>query len=758
MNHLIICREYPPAPSGGIGTYVHLISRLLAESGETVHVIGQLWEGTERAPEELCSGRLIIHRVPVQDWTSLLDPKPSPAIKSKIAKGLFNSDFYPQCFSWQAGLLAERLIEQDGIDIIEAQEYEAPLYYLQLRRALGQGPKRRPPCIVHLHSPTQFIARHNDWNIAIPAVQTAKRLEDYTIAAADALLCPSRYLASEVEAQYGLRGGTIRVLPYPVAEFPMLERDIDTWEHGTICYVGRLERRKGVIEWIDAAVSIAREYPKASFDFIGLDMLDGNRMSMQEFLARRIPRGLKNRFHFHGQKKRSMLPRLLSNARIAVVPSRWENFPYTCIEAMGSGLPVIASCNGGMTEMIEDGQTGWLANESGSGGLGEALRRALRTEPMRTAEMGRDASAAIRQICSNKKILEGQLEFRSQVVSQGATQSLRLPANLPGVINSPFCKPALRAPQIGSHEGVAVVIAGAGAGTHLHDCLRSIESQARQPVMTVVVADGSAQEIKLETLSRPRQGKLQLIYHVNGDSESAKNAGIEAVLKSGSNPLAFCFLKPEDRLNPRFIAECESVLRYCGEVGLVSCWVTNSANGDKLWTKPCPSFPYQFLDNDAVSFSAVRTEALLEAGNFRSGLSKGYEQWDLVNAVIAAGWRAVTIPDVLGYQSFGGGRARHIHGNQVDPRMRRELLKRLPDLMNSNATELMLLFESHTIQRLSGDFPTLQRHIAIMRMALYHPQWAVLHVIGKIKGKILGHTFTKLKSSRKLQSMWQEAE
>jgi hypothetical protein len=43
MKHLIVSRKFPLAPSGGIGTYTQHISQLLAESGETVHVIGQLW-------------------------------------------------------------------------------------------------------------------------------------------------------------------------------------------------------------------------------------------------------------------------------------------------------------------------------------------------------------------------------------------------------------------------------------------------------------------------------------------------------------------------------------------------------------------------------------------------------------------------------------------------------------------------------------------------------------------------------------------
>lgn len=378
MKHLIICREYPPAPGGGIGTYVFNISHLLAARGETVHVISQQWEGAGKTAEEKCGGRLIIHRVPFQDWTSFLGPKPSPLIQSREAQELFGSDFYPQCFSWVAGLLAEYLVAEEGIDIIEAQEYEAPLYYFQLRRALGFGPKRTPPCVVHLHSPTEFIAQHNDWDISHPYHLTAKRLEDYSIAAADALLCPSRYLARQVEAHYGLVDG-VQVIPYPIGGFPLLERDEDTWEHGTICYVGRLERRKGVIEWIKAAAAVAPEFPNARFEFVGTNVLGGNGLNGKEFVDRLLPKNLKHMFLFRGEQKHVALPQFLGRARMAVVPSRWENFPNTCIEAMCSGLPVIASREGGMVEMIEDNRSGWLANKPGREGLAEALKRALAT-------------------------------------------------------------------------------------------------------------------------------------------------------------------------------------------------------------------------------------------------------------------------------------------------------------------------------------------------------------------------------------------
>ena len=101
-------------------------------------------------------------------------------------------------------------------------------------------------------------------------------------------------------------------------------------------------------------------------------------LTMREVPRRNsIPAGLKNRFRILGPRPRTELTDYLRRARIAVVPSRWENFPNTCVEAMVSGLPVIATREGGMAEMIDDGRTGWLAAATTPLALEETLRRAL---------------------------------------------------------------------------------------------------------------------------------------------------------------------------------------------------------------------------------------------------------------------------------------------------------------------------------------------------------------------------------------------
>src|SRR5262245_24239515 len=69
LTHLLICREYPPAayPPGGIGTYARQIAVLLAEAGERVHIIAHRWAGAPLHREILADGRLVIHRVALDD-------------------------------------------------------------------------------------------------------------------------------------------------------------------------------------------------------------------------------------------------------------------------------------------------------------------------------------------------------------------------------------------------------------------------------------------------------------------------------------------------------------------------------------------------------------------------------------------------------------------------------------------------------------------------------------------------------------------
>ena len=719
MRHLIICPEYPPAPipPGGIGTYVRHISRLLAEAGETAHVIGPLWEGAPNRTEEACGGRLVIHRVshdePLRRGTD-------PAISMMEQAGLLPSDFRRQSFSWQAGVLAEILVDEAGIDVIEAQEYDAPLYYFLLRRTLGVGPKRQPPCVTHLHSPTEFIARNNGWDALMPDYLIAKRLEDFIISTADTLLCPSRYLARNVEAHYGLGPNSVSVIPLPIGDTPVIERAGAVWSEGSICYFGRLEPRKGVIEWVDAAVAVAGEHPSAQFEFIGADLPYTSKLTVRQYVEGKIPDRLKPRFRFHGSMPRAKLFRFLGQARMAVVPSRWENFPNTCVEAMCSGLPVIVSPEGGMAEMVRDGETGWLAGNARSDGLATALRRALATLPSRIEEMGRQATMDIHRMCDNGKIVESHIDFRRRVLDRGANRSLRLPVNLPWAARPLFDDSARRAPRSSSAKGLAYIVDGINGAGSSDNCLKSIEQQTRAPAAAVLVKESPHSDGVRKALRSAYRVRWEVCEGRSGSPAKSKNIGIEMVLSTGADPVAFVFLDAADRLDPRFAETCESVFRHCPEVGLVSSWMQCDGNGSRFVIRPCPAFPYQLLSDETSPATAVRTEALKETGLFRCELNSGFEHWDLVNAVMASGWIAVTFPALLVGREGTPDRTSRSSLPAEHGRMRREMLARVPDVVARDSREIVRLLESRIQQlesfsRFDAGRPSFAAGIQILR-------------------------------------------
>jgi glycosyltransferase involved in cell wall biosynthesis len=725
MKHLMICREYPPAPGGGIGVYCARMSRLLAERGETVHVISQLWDGAEKKIEKQCNERLIVHRLPYDDWTSLRPGRRHPALKSAIERNLFDSTFPPQYFAWAVALFAEKLIESEGIEVIEGSDYEAPLYYLQLRRALGMGPANKPPCFVHLHSPTEFIAQHNNWDSRQPSVVAAKQLEEFSIRMADGLLCPSRYLTDQVETHYGLQKGSVKTVPYPIGECKLLTRDKETWKSGLITYVGRLEGRKGVVEFVDAAISIARLHPEAHFAFIGADTFDATNRSVRQRLEKSIPRGLKNRFRFYGKLGQKSVFQLLGKSRLAVVPSRWENFPNTCIEAMASGLPVVASCEGGMAEIITDRKTGWLVPNLDSESLKTVLERALATAPSTLATMGRYAASAVSQHCDNDRTVEKQLGFRRRLINMPTHRSTALSNSVATSITADSSRGSFVTNDAAS--GIVIVLTCAETNQVPLECLESIEAQTVQPRGVLIATSESGGELRRKIERRLKPGWQVVSLSSN---QLSKFSLANRVLNSKLNPLAISFIKPIDVLASSFIADCQETLTHCPDVGIVSGWTANQKGFD---IEPCPNFPYQWQSNGAASFSAIRTAALRSASAARLAMKPPYEAWYLFSAMMAAGWVAVTLPKVLVRKALKIKHSKSKTGfTQADlEEMRAVLLENFPQLSNT------LNGFSNLSEPLSQRKNYLADQISRAAVLARYPRTTGPQLYGRLKSKVL---------------------
>ena len=83
--------------------------------------------------------------------------------------------------------------------------------------------------------------------------------------------------------------------------------------------------------------------------------------------------GIADRVQFLGRRPHDSLPTLFSTLDIFAMPSRWEEFGVSAVEASACGVPVVASRVGGVPEVVLDGVTGVLVPPEDPGALGAAL-------------------------------------------------------------------------------------------------------------------------------------------------------------------------------------------------------------------------------------------------------------------------------------------------------------------------------------------------------------------------------------------------
>jgi glycosyltransferase involved in cell wall biosynthesis len=106
---------------------------------------------------------------------------------------------------------------------------------------------------------------------------------------------------------------------------------------------------------------------------------DGPTRPALEAEAQRL--GIGKRVEFLGERKD--VAQVLAKAHIFALPTKWEGFPLSILEAMRAGLPVIASDVGGVAEAVVDGVTGFLVPTGDAGGFRDRLAVLLSNSDIR---------------------------------------------------------------------------------------------------------------------------------------------------------------------------------------------------------------------------------------------------------------------------------------------------------------------------------------------------------------------------------------
>lgn len=137
---------------------------------------------------------------------------------------------------------------------------------------------------------------------------------------------------------------------------------------------GRVRHQKGIDLFAEALCRVMPEAPEVQAVVMG--RVD-NAAYVAAIKERVAAAGLQDRFHFVEERPIEELAERFAALDLYVAPQRWEGFGLTPLEAMASGLPVIATRVGAFEDLIAEGEVGRLVDVEDVDGLTAGIREAL---------------------------------------------------------------------------------------------------------------------------------------------------------------------------------------------------------------------------------------------------------------------------------------------------------------------------------------------------------------------------------------------
>lgn len=195
----------------------------------------------------------------------------------------------------------------------------------------------------------------------------------------------SRYTAGQIAvANPGIGSIEICPLAHPPTEgitaAPRVSSDAPDIGPKAVLLVGRMdaaERYKGHDALLEIWPRIVASTPEARLVFAG----DGD--DRARLLAKAASLGVAAHVTFTGFLAADALASLYNRAAVFAMPSRGEGFGLVYLEAMAHGLPCIGSTHDAAREVIDDGVTGFLADQAEGGLLAERITQLLGDEGLR---------------------------------------------------------------------------------------------------------------------------------------------------------------------------------------------------------------------------------------------------------------------------------------------------------------------------------------------------------------------------------------
>lgn len=347
----IICPDLEgPIRNGGVGTANTALAHLLAGSGHDVHLLlttpPERVKGDWRKQYEKAG----ICTYDIESWGDIHRVPP----------------LYPSHPDVTASYVAYLWTQSVEPDLVIVADWKGHGFFVT-------SAVTSAPVIVVAHGPTLWHDLGNS-SLARSADEVLRYfLERKSLQFADAVISPSKYMVEWLANHGYLTAGRPEVVPNPVVDsedgFPHTRPALIDG----ITFFGRLEERKGLIEFCDALdiLTAANDAPK-NISFVGKIGRVGG-LTADKYLATRMPRWETNIELCTDFDSSTAISHILRSNSLAVVPSRIDNSPYVIVETVKAQIPLLARDVGGVGELLDADTRDLVLYRGGAPALAAAI-------------------------------------------------------------------------------------------------------------------------------------------------------------------------------------------------------------------------------------------------------------------------------------------------------------------------------------------------------------------------------------------------
>jgi len=334
----MVAMEFPPTP-GGVGNYVHNLSKTLIARGHKITVITPYYSKWE--PQQEVVDGIEVFRVP-----------------------------YLPVYPFHASLLSQFVNK-----VFKSLEHRFTMVHVHTPIPLPI--KTSLPVLTTVHTPMKIDGRYHEivdphsLAVKIQSLFIYPSLESKLFNISQKITAVSRTVAGEL-GEYGLDRSEITVVGNGVDEKTFTPNPNKKSNIGPyVLYTGVLRARKGIFDFIKSAQYVSKEFPDVKFIVCGT----GRFLNKSREYTQRM--GLQNKVLFLGYVPRTKLIATYQHATVQVIPSHYEGLPTVLLEAMSCGLPVVATDIGGNDEVISSGVNGFLVPPKRPEEMAKAVLRLL---------------------------------------------------------------------------------------------------------------------------------------------------------------------------------------------------------------------------------------------------------------------------------------------------------------------------------------------------------------------------------------------